>query len=179
MRLTMKGKHTLIVVLTMAGCAIGMLTALILSALQGTTGQKDTMILAGSRAQKAASAVAASRQITTPQWLYYQSSAKDRQEVKKELDRLVNQWTKDRLSDDELGEQMTLYLQKKGYEISHVGIQSRALCLFSSADALPDYTQMLAETSQIYDFIGVYTDGEYDENGRILCYYWEAGVKEK
>lgn len=171
----MKGKHTLIMVLTMMGCAVGILTAMILSALHGT-GYEKNLVLAGENAAGKQYAACAPAQLATPQWLYYQSTAKDQREVKREMDRLVNQWTKERLSDDELGEQMTMYLQKKGYEISHVGIQSKALCLFPSADALPDYTQMLAETSQVYDFIGVYTDGEYDEEGRLLCYYWEAGV---
>jgi hypothetical protein len=120
-----------------------------------------------------------SSQLLLPQWLFYESVGGDdcEEEEKAYLDLLVNRWTSGKLTDDELSEQMTEYLVKKGAAISTIGVQSQMLCLFPSAQELPDYTQMLAGESGTYDFIGVYTNGEYDEEGRLLCYYWEAGVR--
>ena len=33
-----------------------------------------------------------------------------------------------------------------------------------------------AEREKIYQFIGVYTGGQQDENGRLLCEYWEVAI---
>lgn len=41
---------------------------------------------------------------------------------------------------------------------------------------LPDYTKTLAKREKIYQFIGVYTGGQQDENGRLLCEYWEVAI---
>jgi hypothetical protein len=116
-----------------------------------------------------------------PQWLFYQSVGGDAHtEEKAYLDVLVNRWTKGELTDDELGEQMTDYLVRKEVAISTMGVQSEALCVFPSARDLPDYTEMLESAKRsgngIYHFIGVYTNGEYDDSDRLICYFWEAGV---
>ena len=39
-----------------------------------------------------------------------------------------------------------------------------------------DYSLNLANMNGTYNFVGLYTKGEYDENGYLKCYYWEAGV---
>ena len=28
-----------------------------------------------------------------------------------------------------------------------------------------------------FDFIGLYTDGKKDAEGKLICYYWEAGAR--
>lgn len=180
-RLTTRGKHTLIIVITAVGCAVGIAASVILSTVHGSY-QKDSYVMAEKAENSKRDATKQSLQ--SPEsfsqgWLFYQSSAGNMcsDEMKQYLDTLVNRWTKGKLTDNELGEQMTDYLEKKNLSISTAGIQGHSLCLFPSASEIPDYTQMLQTGEGIYDFIGVYTDGEYDEEGRLLCYYWEAGVK--
>ena len=34
----------------------------------------------------------------------------------------------------------------------------------------------IGDMNGAYNFVGLYTKGEYDENGYLKCYYWEAGV---
>ena len=48
--------------------------------------------------------------------------------------------------------------------------------VFPSEKELPDYTKTLAKREKIYQFIGVYTGGQQDENGRLLCEYWEVAI---
>lgn len=174
-KLTTRGKHALLMCLTFFGCVAGLVVALLIGAICENTGTQ-TQVLAKESAQRKTQTASEEMQIM-PQWLYYQSCS-SQEEVKKEMDVLVNRWTKKNLTDDELSEQMMMYLKKKEIQPSVIGVQSEALCLFSSANALPDYAKMLSEYTGVYDFIGVYTDGEYDENGRLICYYWEAGIKE-
>ena len=52
----------------------------------------------------------------------------------------------------------------------------KAVCVFPSEKELPDYTKTLAKRDKIYQFIGVYTGGQQDENGRLLCEYWEVAI---
>ena len=54
--------------------------------------------------------------------------------------------------------------------------QEKAVCVFPSEKELPDYTKTLAKREKIYQFIGVYTGGQQDENGRLLCEYWEVAI---
>lgn len=175
-RLTTRGKHALLMSLTFLGCVTGIITALLLTAVFETKGTQHR-VLARQKPQTVLQ-TEEKENIITPQWLYYQSQSSQEGELKKEMDVLINRWTKRNLTDDELSEQMRMHLNKKDIKASTIGVQSQALCLFSSANALPDYARMLSDHGGVYDFIGVYTDGEYDENGRLICYYWEAGVKE-
>ena len=180
-KLTDRGKHTLIVVVTVTGCILGILFSFVLSVLHGPY-QKDSFVLADeTKREKTAETQhrTGTEKNLSPGWLYYMSAAGKpcSDEMKQYFDILINQWTKGKLTDDELGEQMTVYLEKRNLPVSTAGIQSKSLCLFPSADDLPDYTKMRNMGENIYDFIGVYTEGQYDEEGRLLCYYWEAGVR--
>ena len=56
------------------------------------------------------------------------------------------------------------------------GVTSNLLCLFPSRAEVTDYSLNLADMNGAYNFVGLYTKGEYDENGYLKCYYWEAGV---
>lgn len=56
------------------------------------------------------------------------------------------------------------------------GVTSNLLCLFPSRAEVTDYSLNLADMNGSYNFVGLYTKGEYDENGYLKCYYWEAGV---
>jgi hypothetical protein len=191
----------MLVLLAGMGCVCGLLVASLLSitgAVRGTkeyiyaserqavTGAGETVCaserqaVTGAKETVGAQTTAADATVITPQWLFYQSQAGADcgEETKRYLDTLVNRWTKEKLTDDELGELVTEYLTGHQVAIATSGIQSQALCLFPSAQDLPDYVSMLSEGESYYDFIGVYTQGEYDEEGRLLCYYWEAGVIE-
>jgi hypothetical protein len=177
-----KKRYTAILALTAMGCVCGVVMALLLSHFcrnrengsyvlacdsEQTTGQSSEIVAENNS------------DIISPQWLFYQSQggSKCKEETRKYFDILVNRWTNGKLTDDELGELMTEYLTKQGVVVATSGIQSKALCLFASAGELPDYTQMLTMGESIYDFIGVYTQGQYDDEGRLICYYWEAGVR--
>ena len=129
--------------------------------------------------EKATEVIKIQPERTSPQWLFYQSHVgeNDRAGEKENLDRLVNSWTKGKMTDDELSEHLKEYYSQKKVMLSSVAVQSRMLCLFPSVNELPDYAAMLQEGETRYDFIGVYTQGDYDEQGRIMCYYWEVLVQ--
>lgn len=175
-RLTTRGKHALFLCLTLLGCMAGLTAAMIIRAVCTETGSQNNVFAKEQIPENESSQTG--KETVTPQWLFYQSLSEEADEIKREMDLLINRWTKGNLTDDELSEQMLRYWNKKERNPSEIGVQSQALCLFSSANALPDYARMLSEHAGLYDFIGVYTDGECDENGRLICYYWEAGVKE-
>jgi hypothetical protein len=175
-----------IILMTLLGCIICIACAFIIAWI-GDRYAPKTYVLANDivsdKSEKAESVKTESEkkntQVLLPQWIFYQSVGSNLPEEEKTyLDVLVNRWTKGKLTDDELGTQMTDYLEKRQVRISTMGVQSEALCVFPSVEELPDYTQMLTNSNKsgLYDFIGVYTNGEYDEEGRLICYYWEAGV---
>ena len=148
-RLTTKGKHALILALTIAACVTAMLFSLLLSVL--CDGKYVSSAAHAGDISHPALITGKQRQDTgllTPQWLYYQSdgSVTDRN-IKKEMDVLMRKWTKGKLGG-----------------------------VFPSEKELPDYTKTLAKREKIYQFIGVYTGGQQDENGRLLCEYWEVAI---
>ena len=160
-KLTTKGKHAVILTLTIVACVAAMLFSLLLSVLcdgkhvsSAAHAQNDTHpgIMAGSQRQET--------DLLTPQWLYYQSNGSVTDcNIKKELDRLIKE-----------------FLQKKDCPVRKITMLEKAVCVFPSEKELPDYTKTLAKREKIYQFIGVYTGGQQDENGRLLCEYWEVAI---
>lgn len=51
----------------------------------------------------------------------------------------------------------------------------KAVCVFPSEKELPDYTKTLAKREDISVYQGIYR-GQQDENGRLLCEYWEVAI---
>lgn len=178
-RLTTKGKHTVILALTVIACMIGILFSLLLSAI-GERKDASPMVYAGEVSHRTESIDASKpdTDLMTPQWLYYQSSGKgaDRN-IKKEMDILMRQWTKGKLEGKELCRLIREFLQKKNCTVGEIAMQEKALCVFPSQKELPDYTKTLAKKEKMYQFIGVYTAGEQDEKGRLLCEYWEVAIR--
>jgi hypothetical protein len=174
-----------VIIITLLGCLICIVSAFVIAWL-GESFAEPNYVLANETKDETefVTEVAPESDLKSsgeilPQWLFYQSVGSDALGGEKTyLDVLVNRWTKGELSDNELSGQLTDYLEKKGISISTMGVQSEALCVFPSAKELPDYTRMLGESNEngLYDFIGVYTNGEYDDEGRLICFYWEAGV---
>jgi hypothetical protein len=80
-------------------------------------------------------------------------------------------------SDDAIGD---MFIEKIAQEwqlpMITAGVTSNLLCLFPSRAEVTDYSLNLADMNGAYNFVGLYTKGEYDENGYLKCYYWEAGV---
>lgn len=179
-RLTSRGKQSLIVVMTVLGCILGVMAATVITEVCSGTREESSVMACEKKTKENTpgkeSAISVVTENLKPEWLYYQSCAGDT-EGKSYLDRLVNSWTKGQVNDNELSEQMTDYFKQQKIPMTSVHIQSRMLCLFPSANELPDYTGMLQREGGLYDFIGVYTDGQTDEEGRLMCYYWEAGVQ--
>lgn len=177
-RLTTKGKHALILALTIAACVIAMLFSLLLSVLcdgihvsSAAHAQNDTHpgIMAGSQRQET--------DLLTPQWLYYQSNGSVTDcNIKKEMDVLMRKWTKGKLGGKDLDRLIKEFLQKKDCPVRQITMLEKAVCVFPSEKELPDYTKTLAKREKIYQFIGVYTGGQQDENGRLLCEYWEVAI---
>ena len=183
MRLTVRGRQTVIVVLTVLGCIFGVTAAMVISTM--CSGEKNqSAVLACEKdstgdTEEQGSNIPVISESMGPQWLFYQSGVdeSDGHDSKEYLDRLVNSWTKGKINDNELSEFMSDYFDKKGIRLSSVHVQSNMLCLFPSANELPDYTGMIRKECGLYDFIGVYTYGQTDEEGRLICYYWEAGAR--
>ena len=103
-KLTTKGKHAVILTLTIVACVAAMLFSLLLSVLcdgkhvsSAAHTQNDTHpgIMAGSQRQET--------DLLTPQWLYYQSNGSVTDcNIKKEMDVLMRKWTKGKLGGKEL-----------------------------------------------------------------------------
>lgn len=100
-KLTTKGKHAVILTLTIVACVAAMLFSLLLSVLcdgkhvsSAAHTQNDTHpgIMAGSQRQET--------DLLTPQWLYYQSNGSVTDcNIKKEMDVLMRKWTKGKLGE--------------------------------------------------------------------------------
>ena len=114
-----------------------------------------------------------------PGWIFYGSKAGNGMsgEQKAYVDSVIQQWTNGGLSDDAIGD---MFIEKIAQEwqlpMITTGVTSNLLCLFPSRAEVTDYSLNLADMNGAYNFVGLYTKGEYDENGYLKCYYWEAGV---
>lgn len=114
-----------------------------------------------------------------PGWIFYGSKAGNGMtgEQKAYVDSVIQQWTNGGLSDDAIED---MFIEKIAQEwklpMITAGVTSNLLCLFPSRAEVPDYSLNLADMNGAYNFVGLYTNGEYDENGYLKCYYWEAGV---
>lgn len=114
-----------------------------------------------------------------PGWIFYGSKTGNGMsgEQKAYIDSVIQQWTNGGLSDDAIGD---MFIEKIAQEwqlpMITAGVTSNLLCLFPSRAEVTDYSLNLADMNGAYNFVGLYTKGEYDENGYLKCYYWEAGV---
>lgn len=172
-----KKTRRLVALLTVLGIGLGIMTAVLIAHI-GEIHREESLVYAKDR-KEATEILRILPERVSPQWLFYQSCAEENERAgeKENLDRLVNSWTKGKLTDDELAELLKEYYEKKQVTLANVGVQSNMLCLFPSVNELPDYASMLKEGTKKYAFIGVYTKGEYDEKGRVICYYWEVLVQ--
>lgn len=114
-----------------------------------------------------------------PGWIFYGSKAGNGMtgEQKAYIDSLVKQWTDGSISEGELAD---LFAQKVknewGLEMCSAGVSEAYRCIYPSKNDIPDYKSALDESNGFYNFIGLYTKGEYDEYGYLIYYMWEAGI---
>lgn len=114
-----------------------------------------------------------------PGWIFYGSKAGNGMtgEQKAYIDSLVKQWTDGSISEGELAD---LFAQKVknewGLEMCSAGVSEAYRCIYPSKIDIPDYQSALDESNGFYNFTGLYTKGEYDEYGYLICYMWEAGI---
>lgn len=114
-----------------------------------------------------------------PGWIFYGSKAGNGMsgEQKAYMDSLVKQWTDGSISEGELAD---LFAQKVknewGLEMCSAGVSEAYRCIYPSKNDIPDYKSALDESNGFYNFTGLYTKGEYDEYGYLICYMWEAGI---
>ena len=114
-----------------------------------------------------------------PGWIFYGSKAGNGMsgEQKAYVHSVIQQWTNGGLSNAAIED---MFIEKIAQEwqlpMITAGVTSNLLCLFPSRAEVPDYSLNLADMNGAYNFVGLYTKGEYDENGYLKCYYWEAGV---
>lgn len=114
-----------------------------------------------------------------PGWIFYGSKAGNGMsgEQKAYVDSVIQQWANGGLSNAAIED---MFIEKIAQEwqlpMITAGVTSNLLCLFPSRAEVPDYSLNLADMNGAYNFVGLYTKGEYDENGYLKCYYWEAGV---
>ena len=112
-------------------------------------------------------------------WIFYGSKAGNGMsgEQKAYIDSLVKQWTDGSISEGELAD---LFAQKVknewGLEMCSAGVSEAYRCIYPSRNDIPDYKSALDESNGLYNFTGLYTKGEYDEYGYLICYMWEAGI---
>lgn len=114
-----------------------------------------------------------------PGWIFYGSKTGNGMsgEQKAYIDSLVKQWTDGSISEGELAD---LFAQKVknewGLEMCSAGVSEAYRCIYPSKNDIPDYKSALDESNGFYNFTGLYTKGEYDEYGYLICYMWEAGI---
>lgn len=114
-----------------------------------------------------------------PGWIFYGCKAGNGMsgEQKAYIDSLVKQWTDGSISEGELAD---LFAQKVknewGLEMCSAGVSEAYRCIYPSKNDIPDYKSALDESNGFYNFTGLYTKGEYDEYGYLICYMWEAGI---
>ena len=114
-----------------------------------------------------------------PGWIFYGSKAGNGMsgEQKAHIDSLVKQWTDGSISEGELAD---LFAQKVknewGLEMCSAGVSEAYRCIYPSKNDIPDHKSALDESNGFYNFTGLYTKGEYDEYGYLICYMWEAGI---
>ena len=114
-----------------------------------------------------------------PGWIFYGSKAGNGMsgEQKAYIDSVIQQWTNGGLSNAAIED---MFIEKVAQEwqlpMITAGVTSNLLCLFPSRAEVTDYSLNLADMNGAYNFVGLYTKGEYDENGYLKCYYWDAGV---
>ena len=114
-----------------------------------------------------------------PGWIFYGSKAGNGMsgEQKAYIDSLVKQWTDGSISEGDLAD---LFAQKVknewGLEMCSAGVSEAYRCIYPSKNDIPDYKSALDESNGFYNFTGLYTKGEYDEYGYLICYMWEAGI---
>lgn len=114
-----------------------------------------------------------------PGWIFYGSKAGNGMsgEQKAYIDSLVKQWTDGSIYEGELAD---LFAQKVknewGLEMCSAGVSEAYRCIYPSKNDIPDYQSALDESNGFYNFTGLYTKGEYDEYGYLICYMWEAGI---
>lgn len=114
-----------------------------------------------------------------PGWIFYGSKAGNGMSVdqKAYIDSLVKQWTDGSISEGELAD---LFAQKVknewGLDMCSAGVSEAYRCIYPSKNDIPDYKSALDESNGFYNFTGLYTKGEYDEYGYLICYMWEAGI---
>lgn len=114
-----------------------------------------------------------------PGWIFYGSKAGNGMsgEQKAYIDSLVKQWTDGSISEGELAD---LFAQKVknewGLEMCSAGVSGADRCIYPSKNDIPDYKSALDESNGFYNFTGLYTKGEYDEYGYLICYMWGAGI---
>ena len=114
-----------------------------------------------------------------PGWIFYGSKAGNGMtgDQKAYIDSLVKQWTDGSISEGELAD---LFAQKVknewGLEMCSAVVSEAYRCIYPSKNDIPDYKSALDESNGFYNFTGLYTKGEYDEYGYLICYMWEAGI---
>lgn len=114
-----------------------------------------------------------------PGWIFYGSKAGNGMsgEQKAYIDSLVKQWTDGSISDSYLAEQIAHKMKEEwGLPMNSAGISGADRCIYPSKNDIPDYKSALDESNGFYNFTGLYTKGEYDEYGYLICYMWGAGI---
>ena len=114
-----------------------------------------------------------------PGWIFYGSKAGNGMtgERKAYIDSLVKQWTDGSISEGELADLLAQKVKNEwGLEMCSAGVSEAYRCIYPSKNDIPDYKSALDESNGFYNFIGLYTKGEYDEYGYLICYMWEAGI---
>ena len=159
-----------------------------------STGSNNTQKLAGNDSKPEASNQTAApepaqsepaqpetpkNEYVAPGWIFYGSKAGNGMsgEQKAYIDSLVKQWTDGSISDSYLAEQIAHKMNEEwGLSLNSVGISGDDRCIYPSKNEIPNYNEALAEAYGFYNFTGLYTKGEHDEYGYLICYMWGVGI---
>lgn len=92
---------------------------------------------------------------------------------KTKLDGLIESWKKGDMSDSDLKNNITKYLDEQGIDYKEVSVTSKGYTLY---DKIPEVD--LRDGGNLYSFVGIYSTGKQNPNGthKTVCYNWSAFV---
>ncbi len=133
----------------------------------------------GEKANSNSNTEVQNRENVSPGWLYYCSKGGNglSGEQKAYLDSVISQWTGGAISSSDVENKFAEKIAGEwNLQMSVAGVSGNQVCLYKSRAQIPNYNTIVSSRSGTYNFIGLYTKGEYDDCGNLICYYWEAGV---
>lgn len=114
-----------------------------------------------------------------PQWLFYKGKTKNGLDssVEPAINEKIAAWTSFQISDEEMFNWLDVYFnQTLGIQMDYISADGNDSFLVPDLNEFPNHDEYLDEGYDKYCFLGIYTKGEYDDYGNLICYMWDIVV---